>query len=244
LDNTHLRQRLEGILQILKGAHTGSSANSSYTKGTEREAFIHGFLRAVLPATVRFGSGEVTDTHNNISGQLDVVVEYPLLPSVPLMPGLESRLYLAEGVAAVIEVKSNLSSQWSQVTATADKLGNVRRHFGETRSLRNRHPVERIPLIAVGYEGWQDPETLKRKLEETPSVAAILDLGIDFFCAKLPFMQVQANGTRALAVLDYYAPGVDALWGLVSVLNEHINDLAGAEALASHYTFHMNTRET
>jgi hypothetical protein len=244
MDNTHLRQRLEGILQILKGAHAGSSAASNYTKGVEREAFIHGFLQAVLPATVRFGSGEVTDTHNNISGQLDIVLEYPFLPSVPLVPGLESRLYLAEGVAAVIEVKSNLSKQWPEVTATAEKLGNIRRHFGETRSLRNRHPFERIPLIAVGYEGWQDPESLKMKLQETPSVAAILDIRMGFFCAKLPVMQVQVDGTQTPAVLDYGTTGVDALWGLVSVLNELINDLAGAEALASNYTFHMKSGET
>src|SRR5262249_49094612 len=58
-------------------------------------------------------------------------------PSLPQISGKE-RLYLAESVAAVIEVKSNLSSQWEEVEKTVREVKKLRRplkgctksHFG------------------------------------------------------------------------------------------------------------------
>jgi hypothetical protein len=45
-----------------------------------------------------------------MSGALDIVVEFPFLPSFPA-PGGDERLYLAESVALAIEVKSDLCAQ-------------------------------------------------------------------------------------------------------------------------------------
>lgn len=82
----------------------------------------------------RFGSGDATDRQGNRSGQLDVVVEYPFLPSLPAVGNSKVRLYLAEGVAAVIEVKSDLAGQWSEVESTARQLKPLRRNFGDYKS--------------------------------------------------------------------------------------------------------------
>lgn len=238
MNNKYLKKRLEGVLSILKGIHEGSSPVSNTTKGYERETFINGFLKATLPSSLRFGSGEITDQLENKSGQLDVVIEYPFLPSLPIAPGLESRLYLAEGVAAVIEIKSNLKSQWKQIQKTAKELAKIKRHFGKTYSSTKRHPTERIPFIAVGYKGWDKYDTVKEKIESNPNVDAILDLGQEFFYAKIPFK----NPNNSENILTYYSPGVDALWGLICILNEQINGLSGVESLASNYTFKNKKR--
>jgi len=76
--------RLLGIQQMLVGVHKGSDPLSSNSKGVEREAFIAGFLREVMPTIYRFGTGDAIDLQGHKSGQLDVVVEYPFAPSLPL----------------------------------------------------------------------------------------------------------------------------------------------------------------
>ena len=99
---------------------------SSASKGNEREAFINGFLSEVLPPQFRFGSGDATDQNGARSGQLDIVVEYPFVPSLPIVAGRSPRLYLAEGIVAVIEVKSDIAKQWDEVMTTANQLASLK----------------------------------------------------------------------------------------------------------------------
>jgi hypothetical protein len=124
--------RVGGIRRQLLGAYHGTAPGSSASKGAEREFFIDLFLSQVLPSPFRFGTGDATDAAGSRSGQLDVVVEYPLLPSLPLAGGSRYRLYLAEAIAACIEVKSNVAGQWDEVTRTAAKLRALRRKLGGT----------------------------------------------------------------------------------------------------------------
>jgi hypothetical protein len=42
---------------------------SSNSKGREREDFISKYLERVMPSTVRFGTGDVTDGSGKRSGQ-------------------------------------------------------------------------------------------------------------------------------------------------------------------------------
>jgi hypothetical protein len=98
--------------------------------GNEREAFLHAFLGDVLPPHLRFGTGDATDQSGERSGQLDIVVEYPFVPSLPLVAGRSPRLYLAEGIVAVVEVKSDLTKQWNEVGLTARGLNNLTRNYG------------------------------------------------------------------------------------------------------------------
>ena len=121
MPNQHVLQRLVGIQTILKGVHQAGVTMSAATKGQERAAFIDQFLAQLMPLPYRFGTGDAIDLASNKSGQLDVVVEYPFAPSLPLVGG-PSRLYLAEGVAAVVEVKSNAEAQWNDALHTANQL--------------------------------------------------------------------------------------------------------------------------
>ncbi len=129
MENKYISERLAGIQKILVAAHSASHKLSAATKGRERELLIDLFLSKVLPPTIRFGCGEVTDRYGEKSGQLDLVIESPQLPvpSFPI-PGVESsRLYIAEGVAAAIEVKSDIKNQWEEIENTANSLAKLRR---------------------------------------------------------------------------------------------------------------------
>src|SRR5215469_8546890 len=162
-----LLQRLQGYRQHLIAVHRSGAGMSDTSKGNEREAFVHDFLGATFPTSFRFGTGDCIDKTGRQSGQLDVVVEYPFLPSFTL--GGHSRLYLTEGVAAVIEVKSDVSSQWAQACTTGRNLKALQRQFVIGMSMStNPVPVE-IPYFVVGYTGWKDIETVKSNCDHSPS---------------------------------------------------------------------------
>ena len=124
---------------------------SSATKGTERELFVEVFLKNVLPLGYRFGTGDITDVHSHRTGQIDLVVEHFTTPSFPLVGAAIPRLYLAEGVAAAIEVKSDLSSQWDEVVDTGRGVAQLQLTSGA-----------HVPYFAVGYRGWKQLDTLEK----------------------------------------------------------------------------------
>jgi len=109
-DVSALRSRIDAIHKQLLAAHRGGNAMSSATRGSEREAFVDLLLRGCLPHPYRFGSGEVTDAYGVISGQIDLIIEYPFFPSFPLLGTSRHRLYLIEGIAIAIEIKSSCGS--------------------------------------------------------------------------------------------------------------------------------------
>jgi hypothetical protein len=101
-----------------------------------------------------------------MSGQLDIVVERPFAPSF-CFPGLSQRTYLADNVAAVIEVKSDLSSQWGEIES---KVQQIRRsdyrpvHTGIIQGSR----LSSIPVFAVGYRGYKTVGGLRNRWNATP----------------------------------------------------------------------------
>ena len=206
--NAHVAERLSGIQTMLKGVHQSNASLSSATKGRERAEFIDEFLSKVLPAPYRFGTGDATDLDGNRTGQLDVVVEYPFMPSLPLVGGGATRLYLAESVAAVVEVKSNLAGQWEEVLGTAGKLHLLRRQF-QTEMYIGSPPSERIPFFVAGYEGWKTVETAREKLGDA-AIAGILVVDPGVFVSSHELGDIQAEGPWAL-------------WGLISCLRAATN---------------------
>jgi hypothetical protein len=153
--NQLVLERLAGIQTILKGVHQAGTPMSSATKGSERNAFIDEFLAQVLPPIFRFGSGDVTDLAGARSGRVDVVVEFPWLPSLPVIHAGQHRLYLAEGVAAAIEVKSDLTKQWDEVVNTARQLAPLQRVFGGGGVPRpGSHPTN--PPVRGGIHGLEN----------------------------------------------------------------------------------------
>jgi hypothetical protein len=126
--NKALKSRIDSVFDSLMTSFRAGSELSSATKGIERELFVSAFLSQIFPPHYRFSSGDVTSHDDARSGQIDIVMEFPRGFSLPFHPS-GPRLFFAEGVAAAIEVKSNLSSQWDEVLATGKKLRNVKRRF-------------------------------------------------------------------------------------------------------------------
>ena len=131
-----------------------------------------------LPAHRRFASGAITDSVGEISGQVDIAIEYGHFPSFP-MPNAGERLILAESVALVIEVKSNLSSQWGEVEDTTRSVKRLTRTLNPTMVTGTR-PSNVIPVVAVGYRGHRTITGLNKRLlntspEARPDAALVID---------------------------------------------------------------------
>ena len=203
--NRHLVTRLAGIQEMLVGAHRAGSTMSTASRGAERAAFVDKFLCQVLTPQFRFGDGDATDVAGNRSGQLDVVVEYPWVPSLPVVGSDRPRLYLAEGVAAVIEVKSDVASQWDEVKCTSSQLKKLGRRYGGGISSGFEPPKE-IPLFAVGYTGWRTLETVEQRLSDG-AVEGILVIDAGLFASGPLFGGVKAAGPWSL-------------WGLIACLHQ------------------------
>lgn len=168
--------------------HRATAPLPNPAKGNEREVLVRAFLEKVFPAPYRFGSGAVTDADGQVSGQLDVIVEWPFFASFPAPLGI-NRLYLAESTALVIEVKSNLSSQWGEVEGTARQLRKLRRSWQAhialnppREDLAHGPTMSRIAFVAVGFTGYQTAEKLKLKRQGTaeesqPDAALVIDSG-------------------------------------------------------------------
>jgi hypothetical protein len=216
MPNQHVFGRLAGIQQMLVGAHKAGGPLSSASKGAEREHFVDAFLSQVFPPPFRFGHGDVTDSAGRGSGQLDVVVEFPFLPSLPIVGCDSSRLYLAEGVGAVIEVKSDVAGQWGDVISTANQLSPLRRNFGAT-SFMGQPPSARIPLYAVGYTGWKETDTLQKHLPDAEvDGVLVIDSGLYY-------------GRTATA------SGPWSLWALIAGIHEAISSLKSISAHPDEY---------
>jgi hypothetical protein len=172
-----------------------------------------------MPPPYRFGDGDITDAKGSKSGQVEVVVvvvvEYPFLPSLPMV-GSQSRLYLAEGVAAVIEVKSNISSQWGEVEKTAAAVKKLDRNFGATFSM-GEVPGPKIPFFAVGYTGLARLDTLKAKLQNQ-NIDGILVIDKGLFISGSSFHEITVEGSPW------------ALWGLIQCMHPAASVLKAASA--------------
>lgn len=200
-----LLQRLLGIQKALTALYESGRGMAAATCGREREQFIDVFLSRILPPGYRFGNGDAIDTYGQKSGQLDVVVEFTFFPSLPGLVG-QPRLYFAEGIAAVIEVKSDLSKQWNEVKSTASSLKLLKRKFQPPAFTPYGTPSQEIPIFAVGYTGWKDLETVKQKASNG-DVDGILIVDRGLFSTRNDIQ----NGM--------YAEGPLALWGLVCSLH-------------------------
>lgn len=219
--NTHVQSRLEAIQAALMAHFKGGAGLPSAVTGSERETLINDYLAEVLPPIYRFGRGSITDSYDKMCGQIEVVMELPFGPNFP-MPAGKERLYLAESVGAIIEVKSNLSSQWGEVVDTARRVKQL------TRDLRKPGGIllegspepelsvtnpEKIPCYAVGYTGYQTLNGLKNRFETTPiedrpDGALVIESGC--------FVGLMGATT-----------GVWGLYALVTELIAQVNDVLG-----------------
>ena len=209
--------RLTGVWKSLVALHAGGAALSSASSGREREQFVNEFLQKVLPPPYRIGSGDVIDSFGQKTGQQDVVIELSFLPTLPAIAGKE-RLYLAEGVAALLEVKSNLAKDWEDLKRKASAIQNLRRLFRVPGLTPYGPPSERIPYFAVGYTGWKSIDTIYEKCQEGV-VDAILIIDQGLFCTRTDFFSESYSPDGNCNIRGFFAKEEKALWGLVCCIH-------------------------
>lgn len=152
--------RLKALHKQLMAAHVGSCGMATAATGREREDFIDIFLRNSVPPAFRFGSGQMVDSGQRESRQLDIVIESPFSPSIPLLGSSIVRLYPVESVSTVIEVKSDLTKQWAEVVENFDSVNALQGGGGgSTGFVEPRLRQEEIAYCAVGFLGWQNKQT-------------------------------------------------------------------------------------
>jgi len=223
--SNELKQRLEGIRQILMAHHAAGQRLPNAAKGSERETLLREFLARVFPSPFRFGTGAIIDSDGRTSGQIDVVAEFPFFPSFPT-PGAHERLYLAESVSFALEVKSDLTAQWAQVEKTAEAILPLRRkwsghmHFERGRLQLANASTSRIPFVAIGFTGSKDVEALEKRLRDTPECqrpdgVLVLESG-----AYVCFLQGSRRGIDAAGLFAFC---VDAARFATNVLTAHPN---------------------
>lgn len=205
--NEHVMSRVDGIRKALLSIYEANKAMSSASKGREREEFIDIFLSKALPPPYRFGTGDITDKFSNKSGQVDIVVEYPFLPSVPSLGRGEVRIYLSESVAAVVEVKSDVSNQWNEVVQTARNVRGLRRDLGgfiqDMHGGSIRFSPSGITIFGMHLDGRNAPQETGAAIEMGPSGVKVLGREVSSNI-HIPVFVVGYTGWRSLETLKKY----------------------------------------
>lgn len=168
MENAFVVERLRAMRGVLLQAYSGGASMSTSSKGNEREAFVKHVLANVIAPPFRIGSGDITDTAGHRTGQLDTVIEFSTSISFPMLRPDAPRLYLAEGVCAVIEIKSDLQHQWSEVVRSRAKVAAITQKLGAALYFRKEHEKlrETLPYLVVGFHGWKTLDTVREKVKE------------------------------------------------------------------------------
>jgi hypothetical protein len=235
MPNPHLKEKIVGIRDALMAGYRTGGGMSSNSRGREREALVDGFLSKAFPPGFRFSHGDVTDRAGRRSGALDVVIEYPFFPSLFAIGAENTRLYLAEGVAAAIEVKSDVGHQWPEVIKTAEQLARLERDFGPSLTASSTGPapppLTRIPLYAVGFCGWKSEEIARQRLAAT-TLTGVLVIDSGVFVERLPgstsefcISDGEGHDTPVPATTYKSLTGPLALWGFITSLHNAISGL-------------------
>lgn len=134
---------------LIREVEEARKATTSQLIGDAIETPVRRRLEQVLPRGIAVGSGCVIDSYGNCSRQQDVVLyEQGVCPVFSINDTPESTYYPCEGVMAVIEVKSAISS--SELEDAFEKIASVKR-------LR-RYDV---------YSGQREPHLEHRRYEGT-----------------------------------------------------------------------------
>lgn len=147
---------------MLKDYDLSADQEASANLGKNREYFCNEFLSGALPSRLRVVSGEARDALGHHTGQLDLMI---VRDDCPVLPVGYAHTYLAEGLFAVIEVKSNL---------TTEKLKEAAGTLQQVASLEPKRPssvlgairlLHRPLRLVFAYEGatWR---TLIGKMDE------------------------------------------------------------------------------
>ncbi len=127
------------------------------TKGKVRETFVQEVIEKLYPNKYVIGDGELVDSAGRTSQQTDVVIYDE---GIPVLDFISSKRFLAEGVFAHIEVKSEIDrGELKDSFEKANTMQDLERNFGGGMVF-SRAP-EHVPTFVFGFTGPENASTLK-----------------------------------------------------------------------------------
>ncbi len=199
-------------------------------RGSHAESALREVLASYLPRRYSVGAGEVIDTSDHRSGQIDVVVaneDQPLLYG-PHEPGL----FFIEGVDAAGEVKMQLtSSSLDQAINSAQSFKKLQALETEGFRVMSRSDIPRFfirrPFFIFAYESQLTLETVaervRKRLDDDmnpgPDAVFVLERGavLDLGDGHGSLGIMTPEGTRHSGWV--IKPGEDTMFGLLAWLS-------------------------
>lgn len=176
-------------------------------KGNAIESMVRALLRAVTDPRRGVSSGQIRDSYDKLSAQVDVAITHEFHP--PSCIG-DQTLFLVEGVAVVGEIKSQLTSDHLDATvANGQRLRELRVEFPD-RTVVHASPsdvqrfAERPPFFLFAMESQLSLTTVLERVRAAPSRSVdavfLLDRGylIDFGDGRGSFRFLQRGDHRSL----------------------------------------------
>lgn len=176
----HLKRTRE---LLLKYSDLIGLAEHKTNLGNAREALITSFLKQNLPEIISYYTGEVFDSGNNRSGQIDIILHPNFSPKLNLFNSMN--IFPVETVLAAIEVKTKLTTgrncTFLDALTNCAKLKRLDRFkdISYSEVILEYITPKKIPYIIFALKGPKE-KTLKRSFELCWSK---LDLGENYFLA-------------------------------------------------------------
>lgn len=161
--------------------------------GEARQVFIDQCLKDYLPAKALVGSGEIVDSQDSRSGQIDVIV---YRDDTPKLSVADRDVFLCEGVYCTVEVKSTIDKE-----RLYEAMESVRRVKALEKSgaggayIGTTPPPNRIRSYVFAYSGI-DMNTLRNHVAEYIKAKGIkfADEGFDMLCVLRKGIIVKNDG--------------------------------------------------
>jgi hypothetical protein len=139
--------------------HVGLLAEHGDVLGAAREGFVRIFLQETLPSAVDYKTGQILDSMDRRSGQIDVLLQSVNSPRLTLFGDVQ--VSLADCVIGAIEVKSDLTTAgWDNSSHLRSALQSSQKvkqlaWIEKTTAEIGGHNVElpSIPFFIVAYKG-------------------------------------------------------------------------------------------
>lgn len=200
--------------------HTQTQIKHMRERGSEREAVLKSFLSQYLPTRYGISSGEIVDYEGKTSHQSDLII-YDHFNCPLLLAGKNVRIFPAESVLAVIEVKSVLSAK--EIEDSIEKIRDLK------NLSRENGP---IPGIVFAYKsGWQNEPIMRTVSEfqkhyrqfqghQLTDLVCILDHGIIVLDTVLEGFTVIDRDFSDRCMLAYIELELSVLlWFFINLLN-------------------------
>ena len=157
----------KGLFISLKNSLEAFENMSSASKGTGREDIVKATPGACLPSKYSIVSGDIIDTKGHNTGQIDGITVFSS-DTVLRSPVSNVSLVPAESAGAVLEFKSDIKKQWSEVVQKYEKVKPI---FWLPINMLATRPKdspkrETMSFHVVAFKGYKKVETLKNKLNE------------------------------------------------------------------------------